>query len=81
MRNTIASLLNSPQDYLGQSVRVCGRIRTVREMKGIAFVQVWDGSCLQGLQVVVQGDLLSSLADASTGAVVAGSGHCARITR
>ena len=43
-------------------------------MKGIAFVQVWDGSCLQGLQVVVQGDLLSSLADASTGAVVAVAG-------
>ncbi len=74
MRNKIAALLEHPNDFIGQTVTISGRIRTTREMKGIAFAEVWDGSCLTGLQVVVQEALIPALAQASTGAVVEATG-------
>ncbi|MBQ9988297.1 MAG: asparagine--tRNA ligase [Clostridia bacterium] len=66
----VIELLEQSQKYMGQTVQIAGRIRTVREMKGIAFAEVWDGSCLSGVQVVAQGDLVAQTAKASTGAVV-----------
>ncbi|MBN1595283.1 asparagine--tRNA ligase [candidate division FCPU426 bacterium] len=45
---TILSL--SPQ---GQTVRVCGWVRTKRESKTFSFLEINDGSCLRNIQVVV----------------------------
>ncbi|WP_299489065.1 asparagine--tRNA ligase [Acaryochloris sp. IP29b_bin.137] len=41
----------------GESVKVQGWIRTKRELKDFAFVDLNDGSSLQGLQVVLNPDL------------------------
>lgn len=45
------------QGQLGESVKVQGWIRTKRELKDFAFLDLNDGSSLQGLQVVVNPDL------------------------
>jgi asparaginyl-tRNA synthetase len=74
MRSRIDALIKYPAESIGKTVEVAGRVRTSREMKDIAFVEVWDGSCLAGLQVVVQGDLQEALADATTGSTVAVTG-------
>ena len=78
MRSKIASLLDHPQEYIGKTATISGRIRTTREMKGIAFVEVWDGSCLAGLQVVLQAELIAALSQASTGAIVQATGQVAQ---
>ncbi len=55
-------------------VTIQGWVRTKRELKGFAFVEVNDGSSLAGLQAVVDGDLPdyeSILKQLGTGAAVA----------
>lgn len=42
---------------LGKALKICGWVRTVRDQKKFAFVEVNDGSTLGGLQVVVESSL------------------------
>jgi len=41
----------------GESVRVQGWVRTARHSKGVSFLEVSDGSCFAGIQVVVDPEL------------------------
>lgn len=63
-------------ESIGTEVRVCGWVRTVREQKAFAFVNLNDGSSLAGLQLVIAAgttafDVVSRL---STGCSVAATG-------
>ena len=51
----IAEILRSSQP--DESVKVQGWVRTKRELKGFAFIEVNDGSSLASLQAVLDGDL------------------------
>ena len=44
----------------GQSIRVCGWVRTVRDMKNFGFIELNDGSCLKSLQVVFERESLGN---------------------
>ena len=57
-------------------IRVQGWVRTKRDGKGFAFLEVNDGSCLKNLQVVVDDGVADPavLAQAGTGAAVAVDG-------
>ncbi|HNT54772.1 MAG TPA: asparagine--tRNA ligase [Anaerolineaceae bacterium] len=39
--------------YVGQTVTVCGWVRTSRDSKNVAFLELNDGSCLKNFQVVL----------------------------
>ena len=45
----IKDLLTSKPN--GQAVKVCGWVRTVRDSKGLVFIQVNDGSCFTNIQL------------------------------
>ena len=45
----IKDLLSSKPE--GQQVKVCGWIRSVRDSKGLVFIQVNDGSCFANIQL------------------------------
>lgn len=45
----IKDLLSSNPD--GRQVKVCGWVRTVRDSKGLVFIQVNDGSCFANIQL------------------------------
>ena len=45
----IKDLLTSDPD--GRKVTVCGWVRTVRDSKGLVFIQVNDGSCFANIQL------------------------------
>lgn len=45
----IKDLLASAPD--GRKVTVCGWVRTVRDSKGLVFIQVNDGSCFANIQL------------------------------
>jgi asparaginyl-tRNA synthetase len=51
----IAEILRSSQP--DESIAVQGWVRTKRELKGFAFIEVNDGSCMASLQVVLDGNL------------------------
>ena len=44
----------------GQSITVCGWVRTVRDMKNFGFVELNDGSCFKSLQVVLERGALNN---------------------
>ena len=45
----IKDLLSSKPE--GQQVKVCGWVRSVRDSKGLVFIQVNDGSCFSNIQL------------------------------
>jgi asparaginyl-tRNA synthetase len=61
----------------GDEVTVRGWVRTARHSKGVSFLEVSDGSCFAGLQVVLEPDLPnfeSELRQLGTGCAVAATG-------
>ena len=53
-RTEIAAVYADAEALSGQSVRVCGWVRTRRKSKGLSFVELNDGSCLRNLQIVAE---------------------------
>jgi asparaginyl-tRNA synthetase len=50
----IKRLLANGPDYEGMEVTVCGWVRTLRNNKALGFIEINDGSCFSGLQVVFE---------------------------
>ncbi len=76
MRTKICDLLAN-ESYIGKKVTVCGRVRTVRELKSVVFAQLWDGSSFMGLQIVAEGDVGKETIKAQTGSVAEVTGTVA----
>ena len=53
-RTEIAKLYAAPEAFVGAPVTVCGWIRTNRDSKALDFMEVNDGSCFKGVQVVFE---------------------------
>ncbi len=66
-------LKNIQPSQIGSTLTVCGWVRTVREQKTFAFVELNDGSTFSNLQIVV--DQLELLKNISTGASIAATGE------
>ena len=56
MSAEIREILHGAEKYVGQQVTVAGWVRTARDVKACAFVEVNDGSVVKNLQVVVDAD-------------------------
>lgn len=54
MKHTDVKQIISSQEFVGQSVTVCGWVRTSRNSKSVAFVELNDGTSLKNVQVVVE---------------------------
>lgn len=59
VRRKVKHILASDESIVGDKVVVKGWVRTVREQKSFAFIEVTDGSCLKGLQIVAPVDIES----------------------
>ena len=55
-RVRIAKLFDEPNLFIGQLIRVGGWTRSTRAQKEYCFIELNDGSCFKGLQVVVDKD-------------------------
>ena len=53
-RQKISGIFADPAALGGQSMTVCGWVRTVRDMKNFGFIELNDGSCFKSLQVVFE---------------------------
>ena len=53
-RICIRELYLAPGDYAGKEITVGGWARTIRDMKSFGFIELNDGSCFKGLQVVFE---------------------------
>ena len=56
----ISGIYADASAFDGQSLTVCGWVRTVRDMKNFGFIELNDGSCLKSLQVVFERESLNN---------------------
>ena len=61
-RTEIASIYRDPQAFADTQVTVCGWIRTNRDSKALGFMEINDGSCFKGVQVVFERDKVEDYA-------------------
>ena len=57
-RTEIVALYSQTEQFSGQTVTVCGWVRTIRDSKALGFMELNDGSCFKGVQVVFEADKL-----------------------
>ena len=59
-RIELAQLYRLPSDFADQVVTVAGWVRTIRDSKALGFLELNDGSCFRGVQVVFEDKTLSN---------------------
>ena len=59
-RTTIAQLYQTPNNYKDIDITVCGWVRSLRDSKSLGFIDLNDGSCFKGIQVVFEETTLSN---------------------
>jgi asparaginyl-tRNA synthetase len=55
-RTEIAHLYEDSSAYSGKTVTVCGWVRTIRDSKALGFMELNDGSCFKGVQIVFEAE-------------------------
>ncbi|CAM9444764.1 unnamed protein product [Ectocarpus sp. 13 AM-2016] len=76
-RTRVKAIMEAMDDaLLGEAVAVKGWVRTKRDQKAFSFVEVNDGSCMKGVQVVIPQDVptYSAVERLTTGASVSVTG-------
>ena len=59
-RQRISGIYADADALAGQSLTVCGWVRTVRDMKNFGFIELNDGSCFASIQVVLEREKLEN---------------------
>ncbi|MBR2893225.1 MAG: asparagine--tRNA ligase, partial [Clostridia bacterium] len=62
-RTEIKKLYDNAAAYTEGTVKVCGWIRTNRDSKVLGFMEINDGSCFKGVQVVFEKDKIDNFAE------------------
>ena len=62
-RMRIAAVFADAAELGGKEIAVMGWVKSVRDMKEIAFVTLNDGSCFRSLQVVLDAKTLENYKD------------------
>ncbi|MBR6512725.1 MAG: asparagine--tRNA ligase [Clostridia bacterium] len=53
MKHTDVVEILKDKEYVGKEVTVCGWVRTARDSKNMAFIELNDGTCLKHIQLVI----------------------------
>ena len=54
LRTNINDLYANPSEFEDKTLTVCGWVRTIRDMKTFGFIELNDGSCFNGVQIVLE---------------------------
>lgn len=60
---TVSTLYSDASQYFDKEITVCGWVRTIRDSKNFAFVELNDGSHFKSIQIVLECDNLSNYND------------------
>lgn len=58
-KTDVKILFDEHEKFLNKSVTVCGWVRTWRDSKGIAFIELNDGTSFKNLQLIIEKDKLA----------------------
>lgn len=56
--DSIMDIYKTPERYSGKQVTVCGWIKSKRDGKAFGFIELNDGSCFKGIQVVFEREFI-----------------------
>lgn len=59
-RTEISALYEKTSQYAGQILTVCGWARTIRDSKALGFIDLNDGSCFKGVQIVFEAEKIKN---------------------
>ena len=62
-RLEIINLYNNSENFSDKTVTVCGWIKTLRDSKAIGFIEINDGSCFKGVQIVFEAAKVANYAE------------------
>lgn len=62
-RTEIAAIYSAAQEYADKSIKVSGWVRTIRDSKTLGFIELNDGSCFKGIQIVFEADKVENFKD------------------
>ena len=62
-RLEIKKLFESPESYADKTVTVYGWIKTLRDSKAVGFIELNDGSCFKGVQIVFEAEKIDNYKD------------------
>ncbi len=62
-RIEITDFYNDVKKFANQTVTICGWVRTIRDSKTIGFIELNDGSCFKGIQVVFEEGKISNFSE------------------
>ena len=62
-RDFVRSIYECPESYSGKEVTLGGWVRNLRDSKAFGFIDLNDGSCFKGVQVVFEKDKLENFAE------------------
>ena len=62
-RVEITALYANTAEYGDKEITICGWVRTIRDSKALGFMELNDGSCFKGIQVVFEAEKLINFAE------------------
>ena len=77
-RTEITELYSKTAGFNGKTVTVCGWVRTIRDSKALGFIELNDGSCFKGVQIVFEAGKIQNfteIAKLNVGSAVTVSGE------
>ena len=66
MKHIDIRLVTSDENYIEKDVTVCGWVRTSRDSKNMAFIELNDGTTLKHLQIVIEKSVFEHIDNAFT---------------
>lgn len=62
-RTEIFDFYKNTEQFSNKVVTICGWVRTIRDSKALGFMELNDGSCFKGIQVVFEDSKISNFKD------------------
>ncbi len=77
-RTELSKLHENPKAFADAPLTVCGWVRSIRDSKALGFIDLNDGSCFQGVQIVFEEDKVENfreIARQNVGAALSVTGN------
>ena len=76
-KTEVAAIYNDMSAFKSETVTVCGWARSIRDSKAIGFIDLNDGTCFKGIQIVFEAELenFSEIASQNVGAALIVTGE------
>jgi len=59
----VKQLYDKPDSFIKKTLTVCGWVKTIRDLKSFAFIELNDGSCFKSVQIVLEEERVANFKD------------------